>query len=149
MRRPTRVQSWYQASSDVSHAAPVSPHPLNLHPRPPSLPHSKRLQVPSIPWSGSLGNEGDDGPLQANLQEDGTIPLDIFNTAMVTTVEEAVDAAKRIGFPVMLKASEGGGGKGIRMNDNEEELRANFPQVEAEVPGSPMFMMQLCTGKSP
>jgi acetyl-CoA carboxylase/biotin carboxylase 1 len=107
---------------------------------------AQTANVPSIPWSGSWGNEGDDGPLQANLQEDGTIPLDIFNKAMVTTVEEAVDAAKRIGFPVMLKASEGGGGKGIRMNDNEEELRANFPQVEAEVPGSPMFMMQLCTG---
>jgi acetyl-CoA carboxylase/biotin carboxylase 1 len=64
---------------------------------------------------------------------------------MVTTVEEAVAAADRIGYPVMLKASEGGGGKGIRMSNSGDELRTNFFQVENEVPGSPMFMMQLCT----
>ena len=45
----------------------------------------------------------------------------------------------------MLKASEGGGGKGIRMSDNDDEMRVNFEMVKAEVPGSPMFMMQLCT----
>ena len=41
--------------------------------------------------------------------------------------------------------SEGGGGKGIRMSANDDELRVNFEMVKAEVPGSPMFMMQLCT----
>ena len=75
---------------------------------------------------------------------EGTIPK-TFDKAMVTTVEECVAAADRIGFPVMLKASEGGGGKGIRMSANKEELISNFDQVKAEVPGSPMFMMQLCT----
>ena len=63
---------------------------------------------------------------------------------MVTTVEES-PPANRIGYPVMLKASEGGGGKGIRMSDNDEELKVTFEMVKAEVPGSPMFMMQLCT----
>ena len=98
---------------------------------------AQTAKVPSIPWSG-------DG-LVAELTEEGTIPEEIFNKAMVTTVEECVAAAKRIGFPVMLKASEGGGGKGIRMSADEEQLRTNFEQVKAEVPGSPMFMMQLCT----
>ena len=46
----------------------------------------------------------------------------------------------------MLKASEGGGGKGIRMSSDEAQLKTNFAQVAAEVPGSPMFMMQLCQG---
>ena len=45
----------------------------------------------------------------------------------------------------MLKASEGGGGKGIRMSHSEDELKSNFVQVSNEVPGSPMFMMQLCS----
>ena len=45
-----------------------------------------------------------------------------------------------------VQASEGGGGKGIRMNYNDDELATNFVQVSAEVPGSPMFMMQLCSG---
>jgi len=48
---------------------------------------------------------------------------------MVHNVDEAIAAANRIGYPVMLKASEGGGGKGIRMSKTEEELRTNFVQV--------------------
>jgi len=99
--------------------------------------------VPSIPWSGSFGGEND-GPLTAELDEECGVAKDVFDKAMVTTVDEAVASAARIGYPVMLKASEGGGGKGIRMSDNEEELRSNFIQVQNEVPGSPMFMMQLC-----
>lgn len=94
--------------------------------------------VPSIPWSG-------DG-LEANLQDDGTIPEDVFKKGCVFTVEEAKAAAERIGFPIMIKASEGGGGKGIRMVNKMEDLETNFIQVQNEVVGSPIFMMQLCTG---
>ena len=47
----------------------------------------------------------------------------------MTTVDEAITAAKKIGFPVMVKASEGGGGKGIRMSASEDELRTHFVQV--------------------
>lgn len=94
--------------------------------------------VPSIPWSG-------DG-LQAELTPEGTIPREIFDQGLIRSFEEAVECANRIGYPVMLKASEGGGGKGIRMNANVEELEANYPQVLAELPGSPVFMMQLCKG---
>ena len=39
------------------------------------------------------------------------------------------------GYPVMIKASEGGGGKGIRMAKNIDELKTNFVQVQNEVPG--------------
>ncbi|KAJ8604581.1 hypothetical protein CTAYLR_007627 [Chrysophaeum taylorii] len=102
--------------------------------------------VPSIPWSGSFGDEENDGPLKARLAEDGTIPEKVFQKACVHSVEEAVMAAKRVGYPVMLKASEGGGGKGIRMNEDEAELAANYQVVANEVPGSPIFVMQLMTG---
>lgn len=37
--------------------------------------------------------------------------------------------AEKIGYPVMIKASEGGGGKGIRKANNADELRTNFIQV--------------------
>ncbi|KAA8490458.1 Acetyl-CoA carboxylase 2 [Porphyridium purpureum] len=97
---------------------------------------AQTANVPSIPWSG-------DG-LTAELSEDGTIPREIFEQAMVHNVDEAIAVAERIGYPIMTKASEGGGGKGIRMSANETELRSNYEQVVNEVPGSPIFMMQLC-----
>ena len=81
----------------------------------------------------------------ADLDENKKIPQENFDKACIFSEDEAVSAAERIGYPVMLKASEGGGGKGIRMSANEEELKVNFVQVSTEVPGSPMFMMQLCT----
>jgi acetyl-CoA carboxylase/biotin carboxylase 1 len=45
-----------------------------------------------------------------------------------------------------LKASEGGGGKGIRKVTCEEDFPGLFRQVLAEVPGSPVFIMQLAGG---
>ena len=43
----------------------------------------------------------------------------------------------------MIKASEGGGGKGIRMVHDPLKLQAAFGQVQGEVPGSPIFIMKL------
>ena len=68
------------------------------------------------------------------------LPKDIFDSACVFTVDEVEQRAKDIGYPVMIKASEGGGGKGIRMAKDVEELRTNFLQVQNEVPGSPIFL---------
>ena len=69
----------------------------------------------------------------------------MFDSACVFTTEGAAEAAEKIGYPVMIKASEGGGGKGIRMVKDLAELKTGFSQVQNEVPGSPIFMMQLCT----
>jgi acetyl-CoA carboxylase/biotin carboxylase 1 len=101
--------------------------------------------VASIPWSGSFGGP-EDGPLQAELNAEGTIPEEIFEQATCRNVEEAVEAALRIGYEngIMIKASEGGGGKGIRFVDNEADLRNAYIQVQNEVVGSPIFLMQLC-----
>lgn len=46
----------------------------------------------------------------------------------------------------MIKASEGGGGKGIRRVDTPEAFPASFRQVQSEVPGSPIFVMKLASG---
>jgi acetyl-CoA carboxylase/biotin carboxylase 1 len=106
---------------------------------------AQTAKVPSIPWSGSWGGPGD-GPLEASLTSEGTIPDDVFEMATCRNVEEAVEAGARIGYEngLMIKASEGGGGKGIRFVDNEEDLRNAYIQVSNEVVGSPIFMMQLC-----
>jgi acetyl-CoA carboxylase/biotin carboxylase 1 len=62
---------------------------------------------------------------------------------MVTTPEEGLLHALRIGFPVMVKASEGGGGKGIRLVYKEKQFKSAFVQVQREVVGSPIFVMQV------
>ena len=46
-----------------------------------------------------------------------------FDAACIHSLDEALEAAERIGYPVMLKASEGGGGKGIRRADDVEALK--------------------------
>lgn len=106
---------------------------------------AQTAKVPSIPWSGSFGGDND-GPLEAKLNDQGTIPDEIFEKATCRTVEEAVVAAQKIGYEngIMIKASEGGGGKGIRFVENEADLRNAYIQVQNEVIGSPIFVMQLC-----
>ncbi len=56
----------------------------------------------------------------------------IPGTDTLQSVEEAVSAAQEIGYPVMLKARSGGGGRGIRMLQNESELIDAYPVAVAE-----------------
>ncbi|MBP2368251.1 acetyl-CoA carboxylase biotin carboxylase subunit [Pseudonocardia parietis] len=50
----------------------------------------------------------------------------------VSGVDEAVSAARDVGYPVMLKAAAGGGGRGIRVVHDEDGLRAAFGQASTE-----------------
>jgi propionyl-CoA carboxylase alpha chain len=50
----------------------------------------------------------------------------------IATTNEAVKIAKDIGFPVMMKASAGGGGKGMRLAWNETDVREGFESVKRE-----------------
>ena len=54
--------------------------------------------------------------------------------------------AERVGYPVMIKASEGGGGKGVRKATEKSQIPSMYQQVADEVKGSPVFLMRLCTG---
>jgi pyruvate carboxylase subunit A len=60
------------------------------------------------------------------------IPVIPGSEGNVRSVDEAADIARRIGYPVMLKATSGGGGRGIRRCDNEDELRRNHERVISE-----------------
>ena len=62
-------------------------------------------------------------------------------------VEEAVRQAEDVGYPVMLKATSGGGGRGIRRCDNEKELRQNYERVISEATkafGSAEVFLEKC-----
>ena len=47
-------------------------------------------------------------------------------TGIITDIEEAKVAAKKFGYPVIVKATAGGGGKGMRVANNDEELEQNI-----------------------
>lgn len=50
----------------------------------------------------------------------------------VYDAEEALEIAKGIGFPVMIKASSGGGGKGMRVSESEADFIENFKMAQLE-----------------
>jgi propionyl-CoA carboxylase alpha chain len=51
---------------------------------------------------------------------------------LIETTEEAVKIAREIGYPVMIKASAGGGGKGIRVAESDDDMAEGFAAVKAE-----------------
>ncbi len=54
----------------------------------------------------------------------------------LATIEEAKAAAARIGYPVMLKAAAGGGGRGMRLVDTEDKLEAALSGARREAKGA-------------
>ncbi len=50
----------------------------------------------------------------------------------ISGVKHAIEISEEIGYPVMIKASAGGGGKGIRVAANRKEVEEGFPAVRAE-----------------
>lgn len=99
---------------------------------------AQHAKVPCIPWSG----EGVD---EVVLDEDGivTVADHVYDKGCTHNPQEGLEMARKIGFPVMVKASEGGGGKGIRKVDNEENFTALYNAAASEIPGSPIFIMKL------
>nr|XP_060613006.1 acetyl-CoA carboxylase 1 isoform X5 [Anolis sagrei ordinatus] len=97
--------------------------------------------IPTLPWSGS--------GLRVNWQENDfqkrllNVPQELYEKGCMKDVDDGLRAAEEIGYPVMIKASEGGGGKGIRKVNNADDFPNLFRQVQAEVPGSPIFVMRL------
>ncbi len=60
----------------------------------------------------------------------------IPGTKALSSPEEAAKKAEEIGYPVMLKACSGGGGRGIRLIQTQEELYSAYSQASAEALGA-------------
>ncbi|KAJ6656675.1 hypothetical protein lerEdw1_003562, partial [Lerista edwardsae] len=101
---------------------------------------AQTVHIPTLPWSGSglVAEWTQDSEQPSTI----TVPLETYRRGCVKDVEEGLEAAERVGYPVMIKASEGGGGKGIRIAEGPEEFPARFRQVQSEAPGSPTFVMK-------
>ena len=61
------------------------------------------------------------------------VPVTPGSEKNVETVEEALQIAEQIGYPVMLKATNGGGGRGIRRCADADELNRSYDRVVSEV----------------
>lgn len=60
------------------------------------------------------------------------VPVIPGSNGSVKNLDDAMEIAEKIGYPVMLKAAAGGGGKGIRIVNNKEELESNYNIVKQE-----------------
>jgi len=60
------------------------------------------------------------------------IPVTPGSDGNLRDLEHALEVASQLGYPVMLKATSGGGGRGIRRCANEQELRRNYERVISE-----------------
>ncbi len=83
------------------------------------------------PSSISISELGNKVQAKKIMKEAG-VPTIPGSDGVVATVEEAITLSKEMGYPVIVKASSGGGGRGMRVCHNGEELRKNFPIASSE-----------------
>jgi acetyl-CoA carboxylase, biotin carboxylase subunit len=63
---------------------------------------------------------------------ENNVPIVPGTIEPIKSIDEGIAAAKDIGFPVLLKASAGGGGKGMRKISTEEEFKSAFEATQRE-----------------
>ena len=89
---------------------------------------SIRFIGPSAEVIRKMGNKSE---ARKTMIEAG-VPVVPGSREPVFTAEEGLKTAKEIGFPVMIKASSGGGGKGMRISRSEDDFEANFRSAQME-----------------
>jgi acetyl-CoA carboxylase biotin carboxylase subunit len=96
---------------------------------------SKLCQQHGIKFIGALPEQiegmGDKATAKATMIAAG-VPVVPGTDGLVTDIAVAKKEAKRIGYPVILKATAGGGGKGMRLVWKEEEFQEAFDKASQE-----------------
>src|SRR3954454_8550531 len=82
------------------------------------------------PSAEAMRRSGDKATARSVARELG-IPIG-EGSDVLATEQEAREVAERVGYPVLLKASAGGGGRGMRRVDRPEELPGAFAAASAE-----------------
>jgi acetyl-CoA carboxylase biotin carboxylase subunit len=74
---------------------------------------------------------GEKEKARAAMKKEG-VPILPGSEGVLGSAEEALDYARSVGFPVIVKAAHGGGGRGMRVIRGEEELPNSFHQASSE-----------------
>ncbi|HSZ48665.1 MAG TPA: carboxyl transferase domain-containing protein [Streptosporangiaceae bacterium] len=84
------------------------------------------------------------------LAEEVGVPVAPWSGGEVASLDDALAAAERIGYPLMLKAAAGGGGRGIRLVTSADDLAGSFERTSQEAlrafGSGTLFLEQLVTG---
>ena len=83
------------------------------------------------PKSETISLMGNKANARIQMQQSG-VPVIPGSEGFIDNVEEARKIAEKVGYPVLLKAAAGGGGKGIRRVNNEEELTNAYEEARRE-----------------
>ncbi|WP_250657088.1 acetyl-CoA carboxylase biotin carboxylase subunit [Alkalimarinus coralli] len=98
------------------------------------------------PKSDVIHGMGDKTQARDSMRGAG-VPVTPGSEGNLKDLDEALTLAGEIGYPVMLKATSGGGGRGIRRCDSAEELRTQYPRVISEATkafGSAEVFLEKC-----
>ena len=95
---------------------------------------ARAVEAAGLVWIGPTPEQIETFGLKHTARDharDAGVPL-LPGTDLLASADEAVAAAERIGLPVMVKATGGGGGIGIRMCHTLDEVRDGFASVAAQ-----------------
>ena len=98
------------------------------------------------PSSKVIHKMGDKTQARDSMRAAG-VPITPGSEGNLADLNEGLTLAAKIGYPVMLKATSGGGGRGIRRCDSAEDLKAQYPRVISEATkafGSADVFMEKC-----
>lgn len=76
----------------------------------------------------SMGNKTE----ARKIMSDAGVPIVPGTKEKIVDIDAAIELAKEMGFPVLLKAAAGGGGKGMRRVDNENDFAGSFDAASRE-----------------
>jgi len=101
------------------------------------------------PSAGAMRKLGDKIGSKLLAEEVG-VPVAPWSRGAVDTLEDAIASANQVGYPVMLKATAGGGGRGIRVITSDDELRDAYQRTRDEAErafgSGVVFLERLVTG---
>lgn len=83
------------------------------------------------PSSEDIKSMGDKAEAKKIMKEAG-VPVTPGSDGIIENEEEALKIAKEIGYPVLVKAVSGGGGRGMRLANNDLELKTSFVMAQSE-----------------